>query len=71
MANKNEPCAICEDYIKGIKCENEEQAQELFDNKEYFMNTIGSQKAEVCDNEEIEFISMLYSENDDEGEENE
>ena len=41
------------------------------DNKEYFMNTIGSQKAEVCDNEEIEFISMLYSENDDEGEENE
>ena len=22
MANKNEPCAICEDYIKGIKCEN-------------------------------------------------
>lgn len=23
MANKNEPCAICEDYIKGIKCEND------------------------------------------------
>jgi hypothetical protein len=54
-----------------VECENEEQAQELFDNKEYFMNTIGSQKAEVCDNEEIEFISMFYTENDDEGEENE
>ena len=24
-----------------VECENEEQAQELFDNKEYFMNTIG------------------------------
>lgn len=23
-----------------VECENEEQAQELFDNKEYFMNTI-------------------------------
>lgn len=51
-----------------VECE---KAQELFDNKEYFMNTIGSQKAEVCDNEEIEFISMFYTENDDEGEENE
>ena len=58
-------------YYYFVECENEEQAQELFDNKEYFMNTIGSQKAEVCDNEEIEFISMFYTENDDEGEENE
>lgn len=52
--------------IAFVECENEEQAQKLFDNKEYFMNTIGSQKAELCDNEEIEFISMLYSENDEE-----
>lgn len=51
-----------------VECENEEQAQELFNNKEYFMNTMGSRKAEVCDNEEIEFISMLYSKNDEEEE---
>lgn len=52
--------------IAFVECENEEQAQELFENKEYFMNTMVSQKAELCDNEEIEFISMLYSENDEE-----
>lgn len=57
--------------IAFVECENEKQAQELFDNKEYFMNTIGSQKAEVCDNEEIEFISMFYSENDEEEEDDE
>lgn len=49
-----------------VVCENKEQAQELFDNKEYLMNAIGSQKVEVCNNEEIEFISMFYSENDEE-----
>lgn len=49
--------------IAFVECENEKQAQELFDNKEYFMNTIASQKAEICNNEEIEFISIFYSEN--------
>lgn len=49
-----------------VECENEEQAQELFDNKEYLMNAIGIQKVEVCNNEEIEFISMFYTENDEE-----
>ena len=48
-----------------VECENEKQAQELFDNKEYLMNAIGSQKVEVCNNEEIEFISMFYSENNE------
>lgn len=54
--------------IAFMECENEKQAHELFDNKEYLMNAIVSQKAEVCNNEEIEFISMFYSENDEEEE---
>lgn len=54
--------------ISFVECENEKQAQELFDNKKDFMNTIVSQKAEVCNNEEIEFISMFQClfENDEE-----
>lgn len=51
-----------------MECENEKQAQELFDNKEYLINIIASAKVESCDNEDIEAISTVYSENDEEKE---